>query len=415
MKTGRIIIILCLLGSFTFTAAGQAGIRFFQGSYAALLAEAQQQHKMIFIDVYTDWCGPCKQMDKNIFPLKAVGDKYNPLFLNYRLNAEKGEGVEIARKFNINAYPSFLYLSSDGQLIHKVAGEGPADVFNSHADKVVKLATDKNRPAIMEAEFKSGNRQPDFLRAYISSLSALSMDNSQAFDEWLKVTSPADLEKEDNLVFIARHINGIQTGALVFLMAHYDALGEKPKATIKPFLYNLFAENAIPKAIGEKRLPELQQLMSYVHQLGTLHEKQAVHMNRINLIYAGVVKNTTLLKQSGYEMVGRSMDLSIDSIHSQDARRYDELMAPFLKGEKDSTQIPGFQEEKAYIVNVCSREVYAKLFTAASSFCATLDPTDKALEDALKWALRAEQLIPAVKANTELITKLRKYTRAGSR
>lgn len=408
MKTSLAIIILCLTKFLALAQAPQqSGIHFFQGSYAELLKEAQQQHKMIFIDVYTDWCGPCKAMDKNIFPLKEVGDKYNPLFLSYKLNAEKGEGIALAKKFNIEAYPSFLYLNSSGDLIHKAVGDGPAAAFNGHVDKAVTLSGDKNQLSNLEAAFTSGNRQPEFLRTYISRKLALGLDNSQAFDEWLKVVPTDDLKKEDNLVFIGQHMIGTQTSALVFLMEHYDALSEPSKAVIKRRLYDQLAETAIPKAIGEKKPLEIKQLTNYVQQLGTLNEQQLVHMNRINLIYAGMVKNESLAKKCGYTMVGNLMNISIDSIHAQDARRYEQLMAPFLKGEQDSTKMPGFQEEKKYIVNVFSREVYSRLFTAASSFSTVLDSKDKALEDALKWATRAEQLIPGVKQTADLITKLK--------
>jgi thiol-disulfide isomerase/thioredoxin len=416
MKTSLVIIILCLAQYLTFSQTPpEAGIHFFSGSYAELLQAAKQQHKMIFIDVYTDWCGPCKGMDKNIFPLKEVGDKYNPLFINYKLNAEKGEGIALAKKFNIGAYPSFLYLNSSGYLVHKVVGEGTATVFNGHVDKALELAADKNQLANLEAAFSEGNRQPDFLRTYISRKATLGIDNSQAFDEWIKVTPPEDLKKEENLVFIGQQLTGTQTSALVYLMDHYDGLSDTSKAAIKPRLYDQIAENAIPVAIRDRRPLEIKQLTSYVQQLGTLNEQQTGRMNRLDLIYAGMVKNAALLKTSGYTMVANLMSISLDSIHAEDTRRYERLAASFLKNEKDSARIAAFQEEKPYIINIFSREVYSKLFTAASAFSTTLENRDKALEDALKWAVRAQQLIPGVKETAELITTLKTNIAAGAK
>lgn len=415
MKTSLVVTILCLVKCVAFaqTSSGP-GIQFFSGSYTELLQAAQQQHKMIFIDVYTDWCGPCKAMDKDIFPLKEAGDKYNPLFLNYKLNAEKGEGIVLAKKFNIGAYPSFLYLNSSGYLIHKVVGEGPVAAFNGHVDKAVELAADKNQLGNLEAAFSEGNRKPDFLRTYISRKASLGIDNSQAFDEWLKVIPPEDLKKEDNLVFIGQQLNGTQTSALVYLMDHYDGLSEASKAAIKPRLYDQIAENAIPIAIRDKRLLEMKQLTSYVQQLGTLNEQQTNRMNRLDLIYAGMVKNTAMVKKSGYAMVANLMNISTDSIHAEDARRYEQLTASFLKREKDSAKIAAFEEEKPYIINVFSREVYNKLFTAASAFSTTLERRDKALEDALTWANRAQQLIPGVKETAALIATLKSNIAARS-
>lgn len=412
MKSKNIIIILCLFNGLISGVTAQdkqvTGIRFFEGTYAALLQEAQRQHKMIFIDVYTDWCGPCKQMDKQIFPLKTVGDKYNPLFLSYKLNAEKGEGIKLAQSFNVPAYPTFLYLNSSGYLIHKVVGEGPAEVFNSHADKAIELSSDKNQLGNLEDTFKSGNRDPAFLQRYISRKADLALDNNALLDEWLKAIPAGDLKKEETLLFIGRHIIGAHSSALVFLMDHYHELSEPSKAAIRQHLYEQLAENGIPAAIGEKRMPEVKQLLSYVDQLGTLSERPAQHVNRINLIYAGMVKDAGLLKKSGYTMVGNVMSIPADSLRTEDARRYQQIMAPFLKGEKDSTKEPGFEEAKPYIINIYTREIHAKLFAAASSFSSTLDTGDKkALEDALTWAIRAQQLIPTVKGTEELIARLK--------
>ena len=410
MKTSRIVPFLFLFVLFTSGICAQDkpgdGIRFFEGTYAALLQEAQRQQKMVFIDVYTDWCGPCKQMDRQIFPLKVVGDKYNPLFLCYKLNAEKGEGIALAKKFNIEAYPSFLYLDNNGHLVHKVVGEGAADVFNSHADKAIALLADKNQPARLEAAFNAGNRTPEFLRTYISSKTRLRIDNTQLLDELLKVLPANETKKESTLVFIGQQMIGTKTKALPLLMSNYDRLSASSQAAIRQHLYDQISENALLAAITEKELPEIKQLLGYINQLGVTG-KQATRINRINLIYAGMAKDIGLLKKSGYAMVGHLMDIPVDSIHAEDARRYQQLMAPFLSGEKDSTKMPGFQEEKTYIVNIYSREIYNWLFTAATAFSATLPPTDKALEDALQWALRAEQLIPGIKANAEVIAKLR--------
>lgn len=408
MKTSLALLISFFITGLAFAQpSADTGIHFFKGSYAALLQEAQQQHKMIFIDVYTDWCGPCKGMDKFIFPLKEVGEKYNPAFLNYKLNAEKGEGISLAKKFNITAYPTFLYLNSNGYLIHKVIGEREAPAFISQVDKVTALANDKNQLGTLEAAFAAGNRDPAFLRTYILQQFTLNMDNSQAFDAWIKATPAAELKKEPQLLFIGRYLKGTQTNALPLIMQHYAQLSDTAKAVVTPRLFYEIAERAIPVALRDKNMAALPSLIGYVQQLGTASKQQESYMNRVYLMYATQAKDAALLKKNGYIMVGDLMQLSIDSIHAEDARRYAEIMAPFLSGAQDSTKLPNFQEDKAMVVNIYSREVYLRLFTAASAFGNTLDSGDKALEDALQWATRAEQLIPNIKDNTTLITKLK--------
>ena len=62
------------------------------------LDKAKQENKMVFLDCYTSWCGPCKMMSTKIFPTQEVGDFMNPKFVSIKIDMEKGEGPEIASR-----------------------------------------------------------------------------------------------------------------------------------------------------------------------------------------------------------------------------------------------------------------------------------------------------------------------------
>ena len=85
MKTILVIVLIFIGGIQAF---GQ-GIEFFKGDYNAALEKAKQEGKMLFVDFYADWCGPCKMMAKDVFPQKQVGDYFNAKFVCLKLNAEK--------------------------------------------------------------------------------------------------------------------------------------------------------------------------------------------------------------------------------------------------------------------------------------------------------------------------------------
>ena len=67
-----------------------AQINFQKKAWNDVLAEAKLQRKLIFVDVYADWCGPCKMLDRDVFSDKTVGKKFNSYFVNYKADAEKG-------------------------------------------------------------------------------------------------------------------------------------------------------------------------------------------------------------------------------------------------------------------------------------------------------------------------------------
>lgn len=107
----------------------ESGIRFFHGSFEELKAKAASEKKPIFMDAFTSWCGPCKWMAKSVFTAEQVGNFYNAGFICAKVDMEKGEGVELAKRFEVNAYPTLLYLNADGQVIHRALGAREAADF----------------------------------------------------------------------------------------------------------------------------------------------------------------------------------------------------------------------------------------------------------------------------------------------
>ena len=89
-KAMKKILYLLLWVPFASYANDTDGIRFTEGTWAQILSEAKNQQKLIFVDMYTTWCGPCKAMDKHVFTNAGVGDKFNAAFINYKIDAEKG-------------------------------------------------------------------------------------------------------------------------------------------------------------------------------------------------------------------------------------------------------------------------------------------------------------------------------------
>ncbi len=113
------------------TAYKLSGIQFHGSSWDEALKLAKAENKLIFLDLYATWCGPCKMLDKNTFPDKAVGDFYNKNFINIHLDGEKGEGLMLARQYQIKGYPTLLFIDSNGKAVLHTAGyRGPEDFLN---------------------------------------------------------------------------------------------------------------------------------------------------------------------------------------------------------------------------------------------------------------------------------------------
>lgn len=154
------------------------GVEEFKGSYNEALAKSKSESKMLFIDCYTQWCGPCKLMSAQVFPDKEVGDFMNPMFVFMKLDMENGEGLELSKTFKVRAYPTYIVLNSDGVEQFRFEGYKPADQFIA----AIKARIDKEKTLeVLQNKYNSGNREMDFLTEYIAALSVEKKSN-EAFE-----------------------------------------------------------------------------------------------------------------------------------------------------------------------------------------------------------------------------------------
>ena len=138
-------------------------------SLVKALELAKSEKKLVFIDCYTSWCGPCKIMAKEVLPQKEVGDFLNERFVCVKYDMEEGEGPEIAKRYKVDAYPTFLLLNADGDLINPIVGMTPA---GGEFIYKVKLALGEISTVKMDSLYAAGNRMTRFVLSYLKALEA---------------------------------------------------------------------------------------------------------------------------------------------------------------------------------------------------------------------------------------------------
>ncbi len=117
-----LVIILYVVYYFTPAVVSADGVQFKQYTWNEALSESSQQNKLIFLDVSTSWCSTCKKMKRDVFSDTSVANFFNNNFINLGIDAEKGEGKEIANKYNVNEYPTMFFLDKDGNIITTAKG-----------------------------------------------------------------------------------------------------------------------------------------------------------------------------------------------------------------------------------------------------------------------------------------------------
>ena len=93
-------------------------------------AIAKAKHKLVLVDFYTSWCGPCKMMDTQTYSNPAIAQCLNQGFVPVKIEADNAKyGEAIATKYGITGYPTMLVLDVTGKVVDKVRGYAEAKPF----------------------------------------------------------------------------------------------------------------------------------------------------------------------------------------------------------------------------------------------------------------------------------------------
>ncbi len=197
MKNYTLTLFISFFSLYSF-AQEQEGIKFLDAEFGEVLALAELEGKLVFVDAYTDWCGPCKKMDKEVFSQNEVSAYYNANFLSVKINMEKGEGIALAEKYLIFAYPSLLFVNYDGTVAHRYAG---------YQDQKGLLALGEtalggNNLAALNQKYQGGERSPAFLLKYLqASFQGADGNHVNILEDYLATQSDWDTPEAKELIF----------------------------------------------------------------------------------------------------------------------------------------------------------------------------------------------------------------------
>lgn len=181
MKVKSLTFLFVFILSFFYS---QNGIQFNHQPFSELLTLAKKENKLIFLDAYASWCGPCKMMSKKIFPLEKVGQFYNQHFINAQIDMEKGEGKALRAKYQVRAYPTYLFIDGDGQLVSRSMGYQEANQFIQSGQQA--LYDNQPLSALITA-YQNGDYTPGLLKkialATLTSNPSLSSEVTQKYFE----------------------------------------------------------------------------------------------------------------------------------------------------------------------------------------------------------------------------------------
>jgi thioredoxin-related protein len=257
MKT----FLLVVLSSFALIASGQMNFVDPATPWKDILAMSAKEHKPIFMDAFTTWCGPCKMMAKNTFPDTKVGEFYNANFINVKMDMEKGQGLDLARTYQVRAYPTLLFIDSEGKIIHRTAGYMDAGQFITLGKSVENPA---NQLGAMTKKYEGGERDSEFLLKYATALfNGADIRGNEVGEEYLK--SQKDWKSSQVMDFIMRYSSNPESSGFKYLMENKTLFSEKYNTEKVSGKIEEVITNKVYELADEGKLAEIQPVFALAY------------------------------------------------------------------------------------------------------------------------------------------------------
>jgi len=218
------------------------------------------------MDCFTTWCGPCKYMSANIFPMKSVGDVINKNFIavavqldttdkdNEFVKSWYQDGHNIANDYRIRAYPTYLYFSPDGKIVHRAVGSSPAEEFIAKAENA--LNPDKQYYTLL-AKYENGQKDSSFLRTMaLTALDAYDLETANKVAKDYLATQ-SNYYTAGNLDFLKQFTQSSKDKGFEIMLQHGDkvdaVLGKGvANSIVQPIILSEEVIRKIPRKSDEK-------------------------------------------------------------------------------------------------------------------------------------------------------------------
>jgi thioredoxin-related protein len=243
------------------------GIRFNENmSWRDIKAKAKRENKCIFMDAYAAWCVPCKIMAEETFPVASVGDMFNKHFVSVKVQMDStdndnkfvkswfNDARQIATQANITAYPTLLFFSPEGKLLHKSVGLKDSLALVQDAQN----ALDPSKQYFGRFDrFKKGELDTAQIKAL--AIQALQMgDNviaTEVANAYIKGIPGLEIYKTQNLVFISTFLSGSKDKHFKMFLKDSKRINE---ATAKNF-----AEETVMRVIAKEEVVPYEQRKNF--------------------------------------------------------------------------------------------------------------------------------------------------------
>ena len=250
------MLMVVVLSTTTISFASAQGIKFVESNFKEALAQAEQEKKLLFMDCYTSWCGPCRLLANRVFINDSIGQFFNKHFVSLKVDMEKGEGPALARQYGVKAYPTLLFIDpSTQEIVSQVVGFRTVKALLEDAEK----AANPNRNLQgLAAQFNENPTNPAIASAYLEGLwaASLTQERDETLKNYLSRLTPEEICTTDNWKILSAHTENPYSYAFDCLHKNREGFRNvMGKEAVNAKLDHLY-RYASMKFIYRKRVPE---------------------------------------------------------------------------------------------------------------------------------------------------------------
>ncbi|MEH0157698.1 thioredoxin family protein [Limibacter armeniacum] len=361
------------------------GIEFEKGTLKEALEKAKQENKLLFIDGYAVWCGPCKKMDKTVFKEAEVGAYFKENLVALKVDVEKGEGPAIKEKYEIHGLPGYVFIDGEGEVVYRLSGFMPTEKFLEEVKLAVKYFKDPQSVGRLAGQYEKKKEDEGFLKLYLDKLKASNMTGySEILEQYLRVQKSHKESSKEMVLLLADHHKEIVIGGEAYQI-YLDNMGtDEWKKYVRKDIREIYLN--LPKmainqtteyAISKKDTTYLELALEEAVRIG-----QKVGKAQRDRVYTYYYLNAKL-GEKYKAMVYGGNDAFVKSLDVEKLRaNYIDVTTRQQQGDKDVMGVRPFSVGKSQQISGMVK-AYAEFAT-----------TEKDKEDVLRWMEVAYYITP---------------------
>ena len=359
------------------------GIDFQKGSFQEALQQAKTGNKLVFVDAFATWCGPCKKMAETVLNQPVVGDYFGEYFISIKIDIEKGEGPILKEKYGIEGIPDYLFLDGDGKLVYRFGGAMSLDKFMEGAKYAIETSHDENNVVRLAMRYEQEKNDEAFLKLYLEKLIEVgSRDSYEVFEQYLKIQKSIRPSSKEMAEFLKDYKDFLVYGGEAERIIQENEKSEEWRLYVRKDIREVF-----------QFFPRLMLMHSYPY---------AVQKKDIRIIENAVAR----AREDGLSVSeGEKEDYLIRFYdETRMGEEYKEIMGNKIDLFFKNLDLKKIQNGHIGAVKIREAEPHRKIISSAESYSRSMATTimnyvkyvnkDAEKKDVLRWAKQTYDILP---------------------